>query len=812
MITKDFIDIQTDNMTKYSSTVITDRSVPSVYDGLKPSQRKVLWSAYKGNFKSNLDFKKSLRLIGATSSIYNHGDASLYDTICKLVTDFNKNQPLLEGHGSFENMSGDGSAAARYTEARLNKFSEECLLDDIRNSVKFIPTFDKLEDEPEVLAAKVPLLLINGTSGIAAGGFASSLPPHSFKSVISFTKDLIKNPNKSVEDLVKDNELYPSFPYGGLVDIHNIASKYNSNKDTIKTKAVYHIDTTGKEYDDIVITEFPRDTKLDRLVEAIKENQSKLVGIREVMNRTEQDKPEVVVSFAKGTNMQIAERVLLKIQGMTASESIILNFMKDDKLVEYTNIKDVVSDWIQFRVNTIKKSKMSKIAKLQARVRILNALIVCFSEDNFDKTIDIIKNGTSKNSIREALEKEYKFSNDQIEYIIEMKLYNINRNEAAIFTKEKEEKLDLINSEIDFLKNKDKILNYISNELDEIGKSKYIQNIKGYSTKYFDSSKEESLKDEDLIPDTDYLVMFTRNGYIKKVEMGNGPRTQGRNGKGSSVGNIKNDDIVVDVQVLNARDKILMFTENGYVFKESVINIPTVKNFSVLGINMASTIKGNKLVKVLSVKDEEYDNSNKYILISSVCNRVKKTSLSEYKSVNKAGIIFTKLYDGDVVNSVQLIDSSKEKEVIGVSNHGGTIRTSLDKIPEVKRTTYGSLLFKKADGLEVVSFNAIPDNNGYLMVVTKNALGKVVKVSEFKSTGTNVKGVMCVKFKEADDEVAFSNVISKEDYNGSKLLLMSKNKNIVMETKNVKESLRPAFGLSLQKLDDNDSIILGSII
>lgn len=812
MILKDFIDIQMDNMSKYSETVITDRAVPSVYDGLKPSQRKIIWSAYKHNLKSSGDFKKSLVTIGVTSAIYNHGDAALYGAICKLTTDFSKNQPLIEGHGSFETMSGDGNAAPRYTEVRLHKFSEECLLDDIRNSVRFVPTFDKLDEEPVVLAAKLPLLLINGVSGIAAGGFASSLPPHSFKSVISFTKDLIKNPDKSVSDLVRDNELYPSFPYGGLVDRHRLVEKYSMNKSTIKTKAVYHIDTEDKEYDNIVITEFPKDTKLNSIVDKIKENQSKFTGIKEVMNRTEQDKPMIVVSFAKGTNMQLAERVLMTIPGMTASESMILNFMKDDKLVEYNNIKDVVADWLQFRINTIKKSKMSKIARLQARVRILDALTVCFSEQNFDKTIDMIKNGTSKQSIKEALEKEYNFDNNQIEHIIEMKLYNINKKEADVFEKERQEKLDAIAYEMEFLKDRSKILDRINNELDEILNAKYIQRIEGYQTKYYDSSKEESVNDEDLVPDVDYLVMFTRNGYIKKVELSNGPRTQGRNGKGSAVGNLKSDDVVVDVQVLNSRDKILLFTENGYVFKESVMNIPSVKNFSVLGINMTSSVKGNKLVKVLSLRDDEYEDPNKFILVSSVGNRVKKTSLSEFKSVNKSGIIFTKLYEGDVVNSVQLVDSSKEKEVIGVSNHGGTIRTSLDKISEVKRTTYGSLLFKKDKGLEVVSFNAIPDNNGYLMVVTKNGLGKVVKVSEFKSTGTNVKGVMCVKFKTENDEVAFSDVISKEDYNGSKLLLMSKTKNIVMETKNVKESLRPAFGLSLQKLDDNDSIILGSII
>ena len=236
MITKDFLDIQIDNMTKYSETVITERAVPSVYDGLKPSQRKVLWSAYKGNLRSNLDFNKSLKLIGMTSSIYNHGDASLYDTICKLITNFNKNQPLLEGHGSFESMSGDSSAAPRYTETRLNRFSEKYLLDNIRDSVKFIPTFDKTDEEPSVLPSRIPLLLINGSSGIAAGGFASSLPPHSFKSVISFTKDLINNPDKSVEDLVNDNKLYPSFPYGGLVDKYDIAKKYNSNKATNSMK------------------------------------------------------------------------------------------------------------------------------------------------------------------------------------------------------------------------------------------------------------------------------------------------------------------------------------------------------------------------------------------------------------------------------------------------------------------------------------------------------------------------------------------------------------------------------------------------
>ena len=407
---------------------------------------------------------------------------------------------------------------------------------------------------------------------------------------------------------------------------------------------------------------------------------------------------------------------------------------------------------------------MSKIARLQARVRILDALTVCFSEQNFDKTIDMIKNGTSKQSIKEALEKEYNFDNNQIDYIIEMKLYNINKKEADVFEKERQEKLDAIAYEMEFLKDRSKILDRINNELDEILNAKYIQRIEGYEAKYYDSSKEESVNDEDLVPDVDYLVMFTRNGYIKKVELSNGPRTQGRNGKGSAVGNLKSDDIVVDVQVLNSRDKILLFTENGYVFKESVMNIPSVKNFSVLGINMVSSVKGNKLVKVLSVRDDEYEDPNKFILVSSVGNRVKKTSLSEFKSVNKSGIIFTKLYEGDVVNSVQLVDSSKEKEVIGVSNHGGTIRTSLDKISEVKRTTYGSLLFKKDKGLEVVSFNAIPDNNGYLMVVTKNGLGKVVKVSEFKSTDTNVKGVMCVKFKNENDEVAFSDVISKESW------------------------------------------------
>lgn len=811
MITKDFLDIQIDNMTKYSETVITERAVPSVYDGLKPSQRKVLWSAYKGNLRSNLDFNKSLKLIGMTSSIYNHGDASLYDTICKLITNFNKNQPLLEGHGSFESMSGDSSAAPRYTETRLNRFSEKYLLDNIRDSVKFIPTFDKTDEEPSVLPSRIPLLLINGSSGIAAGGFASSLPPHSFKSVISFTKDLINNPDKSVEDLVNDNKLYPSFPYGGLVDKYDIAKKYNSNKATIKTKAVYHIDTSHKEFDEIVITEFPKDTKLDRLVDAIKENQSKLVGIRKVMNRTEQDKPKVVVSFAKGTNMKIAEKALLSIRGMTDSESIMLNFMKDDKLVEYQNIKEVVNDWIQFRVNTIKKAKMTKIAKLQARIRLLDALIVCFSEENFDTTIDMIKNGTSKSNIRQALKDKYKFSNDQIEYIIEMKLYNINRNESKEFIKEKDEKLKIIESEMVFLKERSKILSYIVSELDEILESKHIQRIEGYETKYFDSSKEEDIKEE-LIPDVDYLVMFTRNGYIKKIEASNGPRTQGRNGKGSSIGNVKNDDIVVDIGIFNSKDKVLMFTENGLVFKESIINIPSVKSFAVLGVNMASSIKGNKLVKVLSIKDNEYDDPNKYILISSLKNRIKKVCLSEFKSVNKSGIIFTKLYDGDTVNTVQLVDNSVEKEIIGVSNTGGTVRTSLDNIPEVKRTTYGSLLFKKDDDLEVVSVSAIADNDGYLIISTKNALGKAVKVSEFKTTGTNVKGVMCTKFKDNEDGIAFAKVIDKDDYKSSRLLLLSKNKNIVIETKNIKEALRPAYGLSLQKLDDNDNIVLGTII
>lgn len=812
MITKDFLDIQIDNMTKYSETVITERAVPSVYDGLKPSQRKVLWSAYKGNLRSNLDFNKSLKLIGMTSSIYNHGDASLYDTICKLITNFNKNQPLLEGHGSFESMSGDSSAAPRYTETRLNRFSEKYLLDNIRDSVKFIPTFDKTDEEPSVLPSRIPLLLINGSSGIAAGGFASSLPPHSFKSVISFTKDLINNPDKSVEDLVNDNKLYPSFPYGGLVDKYDIAKKYNSNKATIKTKAVYHIDTSHKEFDEIVITEFPKDTKLDRLVDAIKENQSKLVGIRKVMNRTEQDKPKVVVSFAKGTNMKIAEKALLSIRGMTDTESIMLNFMKDDKLVEYQNIKEVVNDWIQFRVNTIKKAKMTKIAKLQARIRLLDALIVCFSEENFDTTIDMIKNGTSKSNIRQALKDKYKFSNDQIEYIIEMKLYNINRNESKEFIKEKDEKLKIIESEMVFLKERSKILSYIVSELDEILESKHIQRIEGYETKYFDSSKEEDIKEEELIPDVDYLVMFTRNGYIKKIEASNGPRTQGRNGKGSSIGNVKNDDIVVDIGIFNSKDKVLMFTENGLVFKESIINIPSVKSFAVLGVNMASSIKGNKLVKVLSIKDNEYDDPNKYILISSLKNRIKKVCLSEFKSVNKSGIIFTKLYDGDTVNTVQLVDNSVEKEIIGVSNTGGTVRTSLDNIPEVKRTTYGSLLFKKDDDLEVVSVSAIADNDGYLIISTKNALGKAVKVSEFKTTGTNVKGVMCTKFKDNEDGIAFAKVIDKDDYKSSRLLLLSKNKNIVIETKNIKEALRPAYGLSLQKLDDNNNIVLGTII
>ena len=807
-------DFQIKSMTSYNEEVITSRALPDVRDGLKPVQRRIMYTLDNIGAYSTKKFVKSARIVGNTMGDYHpHGDSSVYEAMDVMIQNFTNNQPMIEGHGSFSNALNLTPAAMRYTEARMSTFGEKYIMAGIRdNIVNFKPTFDNETEEPEVLPAQLPVVLVNGTMGIASGGFSTSIPSHSLESVVNSTIALLKDPKTSVETLITEHGLKPSFPNGGDVYVDDLVQVYMTGQGNIINQARITVDEESSgRYDYLTVHSLPYGVYLPKVVTSIKmlHASDKIKGLKDIKEFTKNGKIELQLVFSKGQNLKAIINQLYGSTGLRVTVVYNPNLMKGDTLVEYKDIRDIIFEWIDFRRTTLKRMKQNEIRTLTYRVHILEALIKLTVGDELDRLIAIIKNGTSREELKQVIRKEFNLTENQTEYLLDARLYSISKNEHDRFVAEHKEKSEKITEITKILKDIKLIDKLIIGELNTILKDKKIQRTDILPTEYPVAKLEEDTE-ESLIPDVQHMLIFTANGYVKKVEY-TGPKTQKRNGKGVQVGTIKSDDSIISAFTASARDTVYLFTDQGYVFKSIVNDLPATKKITNLGVTIKPLIKGQNLVAVTTLTPEE-TKEEKTFLVATKLNKIKRIKLDQNQKVTAGGLLITKLNADDRIQSIDLLENPTG-EVISLTSAGQALRMNLDQIPLYERSSLGANHFKFKAGSEatVVGSYELTSADKYLFLLTSDGYGKVVELAEFPDGATRyTMGVQAIGLREGT--VVYARPLSEEDYQTGAISILTTSSVITMELKQVAVYKRPAKGLSLKKLDADETVVTAYVV
>lgn len=817
-------------MLQYYNKVITDRHIPDIQDGLKPIQRRLLYTMHKYGMSSNKSFLKSMRITGLTSESHPHGQASSYEALTGMIVKFTNNQNLVHGHGAFHNIKGDPDSADRYSEAKLNKFSEEVMLKGINNKITdFKPTFDSKNLEPVVLPSRIPMVLVNGSYGIGAGGISSYLPPHDFESVVRATKYVIDNPECTSEDLVKKVKLFPNFPFGGVAELdeNSLSEIYSNGTGNFRLRSKIEFDTTDKKYDIIRILELPYLVRLGDIMPSIREEVKKdhskkanqlngdELNIKDMIDYTKEDYLRLDIKYPKGTDLEAALNILIKrIRGIQMTMSVNMNLLKNGRLISYNGIKDIISDWLSFRRSTVKRERMNNIKIIDKRINILKALIRVLDPKFKNEFIQLIQESTSRSNLIELLEEKYSFNEIQSNYLADLKAYNLNKGEIENYKSELKEKEEEFNKEFKFLEDESRIDKFIKEEMDEIISSKYILE-RTHQTEYI--SKFNDSKDAH-VPDEEFLIIATSNNFIKKVKLDTN-NTQKRNGKGRSIGKIKEGYYPIDVLQSFSKDIILLITKEGNIFKYNTFDIPENKSISTLGTNITSMIRGQNLAKVITISEKDFNDDRGFLLVATKKNKIKMTSMKEFKNIGKSGLILAKLQDkDDKIVGASFISDKLSFQILAGNSEGNVIRMTVNDIPINGRTTYGSSIFKKKKNAKeeptVVSCLAVPSNGiegeslSDLVFLNSLGIGKRVDVNEFKLTGRYTTGIIGIS---GDSPLMFMGYVNKDEIDNCNLTIISDSKSITINLSDVKLLKRTSKGNYLKRLDNGEKISAAAI-
>jgi DNA gyrase subunit A len=786
-------------MKLYAKHVLTDRSVIDPRDGLKPIHRRILWTMLQHKFLSNKMFVKSAKITGAVVGEYHpHGTSSVYDAMVKMAQDFYVNSVLVDSHGNFGNQYGDSAGAERYTEARLSKFAEDVLLDDVTDfSIDYDPNFDNSLKEPRALPAKIPLALINGTLGIA-WGFAANIPTHNFSEVIEQAIKYVQDPTHQIV-------LLPDFPTGGIVcNKTEVEKGYLTGKSKVVIRAKIEKDVKRHR---LIITEIPfmQDTESIRagIQEAVKEK--RILEIKNIKDLSTKGKVEIIVEVKKGQDLDVIENQLYA-DGKTKCQitrPFDLMGIVDGKFHKFSNVNEMVKEWHEFRVSTIRRMFVSQIKKHRNRILIIDGLNIALDPKNIDRVIHIVRYGEGRQSIINELMEEFNLKEKQAEHIVDMRLYKINTIEIESLVEEKKELESKVKELMEYFTSEDKVNKYIIDELKAIGK-KYKQERKTIVTD-ISTNKDDIL--ESTINDSNHTLIATTR-YIKKLD--DTIKIQKRGGKGLSLGNIKPDDRAIAIFNINNKDNLLMFTNSGKVYsrKGYEINSSELKNF---GFRLASIIGDENLTNIMAITDKEMKNDNIKIAIGTKLNKIKLVSIKEFANIYKTGIIATKLNDGDSVIFAEKVDISKENSIIAATSSGSAINMSFDTIPESLRPTLGANIFDSSimqRGDVISGIGLVTEETTHALFVTKKGLGKRVEISEFPTQIRGGKGRIGIKTKEGDEAVKLLTV-NGEDVN---LTVISNTNIISMNVSDTSVLLRPTFGNTIKKLNEGEEIIGATIV
>lgn len=782
----------------YAMSVIVSRALPDVRDGLKPVHRRILFAMSELNNTADKPYKKSARIVGDVIGKYHpHGDTSVYDAMVRMAQDFSYRDELVDGHGNFGSIDGDGAAAMRYTEARMSKIAMELLRDINKDTIDYQENYDGSEMEPIVLPSKFPNLLVNGASGIAVG-MATNIPPHNLEEVIDASIALIDNEDITIAELMEFVK-GPDFPLGAqILGVSGIEKAYHSGNGSIRVRSKYEIVDTPNGKPRIVVTEIPYQVNKSMLVEKIAtQAKNKVIdGITDIRDESDKDGIRVVIELRRDVNIDVVVNNLFKHTQLEVSYSFnMLALVKGQPKV--LNLKDILVNYLDHQREVIVRRTKYDMEKAERRAHILQGLKIAV--DNIDEVIDLIRNSKTTEEAREKLIARFELSDEQIKAILEMRLQKLTGLERDKIEIELNELLILIAELREILGDAKKVDAIVKDELTEI-RVKYGSERR---TKIVYDYVENDSDYERLIDEKDVLITLTKEGYIKRMDVRD-IKSQNRGGKGSRGIALNNEDEVSKILFASTHSDLLFFTDGGKVFKTRTHKVPEYASRSVKGlplINLIDIDKNDKITSIISLK--EY-NDDKYLFFTTKAGIAKKTPLSEYSRINKNGKIAIKI-DEDSVIDVEVIDD-KDKIFLATSA-GLAIKTTADQFRPLGRTARGVRGIKlKIENDFVIGSGIVKGGDG-IVTVTEKGYGKITSASEYRLQSRAGSGTKNLKVTEKTGCVKKIEVVNEKDLENRDLIILTQNgQSIRTSLSTLRFMGRNTQGVKLIDLRDNDKV------
>lgn len=779
----------------YAMSVIASRALPDVRDGLKPVQRRILYSMVELNNGPDKPHRKCARIVGDTMGKYHpHGDLSIYEALVKLAQDFNTRYPLVDGHGNFGSVDGDGAAAMRYTEARLSKISTEMTADLNKNTVDFIPNFDETEKEPTVLPSRYPNLLVNGTSGIAVG-MATNIPPHNLREVIGAVVKIIDNRINEDRDTTLEEILEivkgPDFPTGGtIIGKTAIEEAYRTGRAKIRVRAVTNIEPMANGKNRIVVTELPYMVNKARLIEKIAElvRDKRIDGITDLRDESDREGMRIAIELRRDVNPNIILNQLYKHTQLQDTFGVIMLALVD-KQPKVLNLYEMLKYYLMHQEDVVTRRTKYDLNKAEERAHILEGLIIAL--DNIDRVISIIRGSANVQAAKESLMQEFSLTDAQSQAIVDMRLRALTGLERSKIETELSELQKKIEEYRAILADKNKLLTVIKTEISLIA-DKY-----GDERRTSIGYDEYDLSMEDLIPDEACVIARTNMGYVKRMTPDNF-KSQHRGGKGIKGMQTLEEDYIEDLFMTTSHHVLTFFTNTGRAYKLKAYEIPEAGRTSrgTAIINLLQLAAGETITAVVPVKIEDIKD-NDYLFMATKNGIVKKTPCKEFANIRKNGIQAMTLRDDDELIEVKLTDDTTE--VMMVTKLGMCIRFKATDVRPTGRSAMGVIGMNLMDTDEVVGVQ-LNTQGDTMLIVSENGMGKKTDISEYAVQHRGGKGVKCYKITEKT-----GNVIGAKAVDDTREIMLITTEGIIIRLacRDISTLGRITSGVKLINLDDN---------
>lgn len=769
--------------------------MPDVRDGLKPVQRRILYSMVELNNGPDKPHRKCARIVGDTMGKYHpHGDLSIYEALVKLAQDFNTRYPLVDGHGNFGSVDGDGAAAMRYTEARLSKISTEMTADLNKNTVDFIPNFDETEKEPTVLPSRYPNLLVNGTSGIAVG-MATNIPPHNLREVIGAVVKIIDNRINEDRDTTLEEILEivkgPDFPTGGtIIGKTAIEEAYRTGRAKIRVRAVTNIEPMANGKNRIVVTELPYMVNKARLIEKIAElvRDKRIDGITDLRDESDREGMRIAIELRRDVNPNIILNQLYKHTQLQDTFGVIMLALVDNQ-PKVLNLYEMLKYYLMHQEDVVTRRTKYDLNKAEERAHILEGLIIAL--DNIDRVISIIRGSSTVQAAKESLMKEFNLTDAQSQAIVDMRLRSLTGLERSKIEAELADLQKKIEEYRAILADKNKLLTVIKTEISLIA-DKY-----GDERRTSIGYDEYDLSMEDLIPDEACVIARTNMGYVKRMTPDNF-KSQHRGGKGIKGMQTLEEDYIKDLFMTTSHHVLTFFTNTGRAYKLKAYEIPEAGRTSrgTAIINLLQLAPGETITAVVPVKVEDISD-NDYLFMATKNGIVKKTPCREFANIRKNGIQAMTLRDDDELIEVKLTDDTTE--VMMVTKLGMCIRFKATDVRPTGRSAMGVIGMNLMDTDEVVGVQ-LNTQGDTMLIVSENGMGKKTDISEYAVQHRGGKGVKCYKITEKT-----GNVIGAKAVDDTREVMLITTEGIIIRLacRDISTLGRITSGVKLINLDDN---------